>query len=54
MLRDGRPADVAELVGDVGGGQLLRPDEVQDGSASGLGQCLQGGIHNGQIKRILT
>src|SRR5579871_4392194 len=45
VLGDGRPGDLGEPVGDVGRRQLLRPDQPQDGSAPGLGQCLEGGVH---------
>jgi hypothetical protein len=55
VLRDGWPADVSQLGGDVAGGELTLPDEAQDGAPAGRGdgveRCLQLKL---QLKYYLT
>ena len=54
VLRDRRTGDVAKLVGDVGGRQLLRPHQAQDRPAPRLGERLEGGVHTRHVSRVLT
>jgi hypothetical protein len=45
VLRDRRPRDLAEVIGDLGRRTLARPDEPEDLAPSGFCECLERRIH---------
>ena len=49
VLGDRRSGDVAELVGDVGGRELLGPHEPEDRPPPWLGERLEGRVHPEKI-----
>ena len=44
VLRDGGERGV-EVSGDLAGGELLIPNQAQDGAAAGTGDGVEGGLH---------
>lgn len=45
VLGDGRPGDIVELSSDLGGRQLIGPDQLEDLPAAGFGQGPECGVH---------
>jgi hypothetical protein len=53
VLGDGRPGDIVESGGDLGGRELLAPHQFEDLPAAGFGQGLECGVHANNISVYL-
>ena len=54
VLRDRRPADIAEVIGDGGRRQLVQPHQLEDLASAGLREGFEGCVHTAEYKPKLT